>query len=416
MTLLVSKIFDAFVDVGVGRIADMSKLSTDGRFRPWIRRMRYPFLIASVLLFVPLVDGLPMFGKIIYIFCTYVLYNVFLSTVNIPYGALASAISSNSDQRASLSTFRSVGSSIAGTVTGAAIPIFMYSTNSAGKQIISGNHFFLIAIVCAVLAYISYEITYRLTYERVQVKTSHKISMISLVRGLFTDRALLALVVADMFVVINQILGTTNLTYLFNDYFSDKVAMSIADTFNFITIILMAPFAIPLSKKFGKKESSVVTLLGAAVIYAVMFFLHLHNQWVFLVLLFLGTVGTAFFQLMVWAFITDVIDHHQAITKVREDGTIYGVNSFSRKIGQALAGGIGGIMLTLVGYQSSSTGGVAQTSAVAGRIYGLTTLIPVVCLGIATLILAFWYPLTKDKIKETENVLAADRAAHPEEN
>lgn len=240
--------------------------------------------------------------------------------------------------------------------------------------------------------------------------------MASLVRGLFADRALLSLVAADMFIVINQILATTNLTYLFNDYFHDKLAMSIAVSFNFISVILMAPFATTLSKKFGKKESSVVTLLGASIIYCVMFFLHLHNQWVFLVLLFFGTIGAAYFNLMVWAFITDVIDHHQAITKVREDGTIYGVNSFSRKIGQALAGGIGGIMLTLVGYQSSSTGGVAQTSAVAGRIYGLATLIPVTCLGIALLILAFWYPLTKNKIKETENILAADREARGEED
>ncbi|MFX3618531.1 MAG: MFS transporter [Sporolactobacillus sp.] len=408
ITFLIAKIFDAFIDVGVGHLADISKLSSEGRFRPWIRKMRYPFLFASILLFIPLVNHFSMYGKIGYIFITYILYNVFLSTVNIPYGALASAISSDSNERASLSTFRSVGSAVAGTATGFAIPIFMYGANDAGKQIISGNHFFLIALGCAVLAYISYEFTYKLTYERVRVEKTGQVKMKKLIKGLFTDRALLALVVADMFIVINQILATTNLTYLFNDYFHDKLAMSVAVSFNFISVILMAPFATFFSRKFGKKESSVVTLLGASVIYFIMFTFHLHNQWVFLALLFFGTIGASYFNLMVWAFITDVIDYHQTITGLREDGTVYGVNSFSRKIGQALAGGISGFMLSLIGYQSSSAGGVLQTAVVSNRIYMLATLIPVVCLLIAMLILAFWYPLNKMKIQETEHILKKD--------
>jgi len=106
----VTKLFDAFVDVGVGRLCDTSKLTVHGRFNPWVRRMKYPFCIIAVVLFLPFVNDFSYTAKIIYICCSYFIYGSLLSTVSIPYGAMSAAISSNPDDRVSLSTWRSVGS------------------------------------------------------------------------------------------------------------------------------------------------------------------------------------------------------------------------------------------------------------------------------------------------------------------
>ncbi len=403
---LTARIIDAFADVTVGRLADVAKLTDAGRFRPWIRRMKYPFCLIAIILFLPFVNSFPMAGKVAYIFVTYLIYGIFLSTINIPYGSMASAISSNPDDRASLSTFRSVGSAIGGATTGFLIPILMYTTAANGRQVVSGMRFFFIAIACAGIAFVAYNVTYHLTTERVQVEKTEKVSAKDLVKGLFTNRALMSLVVADLFVVINQILSGTTTTYLFNDYFHNKQAMSIALLFTYGTVVVLAPFATMLIKKFGKREASIVALSISSVLYLIMYFLHIRNPWVYLVLLFIATLGAGLFNLMVWAFITDVIDYHQYLTGFREDGTVYGVNSFARKVGQALAGGIGGFMLQIIGYRSSSTGGAVQSLAVENRIYGLANLIPFACLAIATLILAFWYPLTKKKIDHVDAELA----------
>jgi len=115
-------------------------------------------------------------------------------------------------------------------------------------------------------------------------------------------------------------------------------------------------------------------------------------------------------NLMVWAFITDVIDYHQYLTGFREDGTVYGVNSFARKVAQAIGGFIGGFMLTAIGYVSSTTGGATQTAVVTNRIYAIANLIPAACLAIGCLILIFWYPLSKKKIDAVDAELAARRA------
>ncbi|MGM9530963.1 MFS transporter, partial [Intestinibacter sp.] len=89
------------------------------------------------------------------------------------------------------------------------------------------------------------------------------------------------------------------------------------------------------------------------------------------------------------------------------DGIIYGVYSFSRKIGQALAGGLGGFALTFIGYDSLAA---SQTIEVTNGIYSLSTLFPGVCYLIVGLILVFAYPLSKKVVEENSRILNEKRA------
>ncbi|MDA3974835.1 MFS transporter [Enterococcus thailandicus] len=232
-----------------------------------------------------------------------------------------------------------------------------------------------------------------------------------MVKGLISNRALVVLVVVDIFIVSNQILAGTNMTYLFNDYLHNKEAMSIASLlFTYGTVVVLSPFATALTRRFGKKEASVVALMFSSIMYLLMYFLYITNVWVYLFLLFIATLGSGLFNLMVWAFITDVIDYYQYTTGLREDGTVYGVNSFARKLGQACAGAIGGFMLTMIGYQSSSVGGAIQSALVQERIYMITNLLPAVCLLLSAVILLVGYPLNKkETIKMGEKLKQINR-------
>ena len=401
----VTKLFDAFVDVGVGRLCDTSKLTVHGRFNPWVRRMKYPFCIIAVVLFLPFVHDFSYTAKIIYICCSYFIYGSLLSTVSIPYGAMSAAISSNPEDRVSLSTWRSVGSAIGGGTTGFFIPILMYTTLVDGSQVISGQHFFWIAIGCSVLGFIFLTLTCQLTTERVRVERKESMPVSVLLKGLIRNKALIVLVVVDLLIVINQGLSGTNMTYLFNDYFHNKEAMSVALLFTFGSLVLLAPSASWLTKRFGKKEASVGALLFAVAMYVIMYFTHITDAKVYLVFLFLATLGAGLFNLMIWAFMTDVCDYHQYVTGDREDGTVYGVNFFARKVGQACAGAIGGFMLAIIGYQSSSTGGAVQTSIVQENIYTMANLLPALCLFLAAVILIYFYPLNRKETLKMEETL-----------
>ena len=67
----------------------------------------------------------------------------------------------------------------------------------------------------------------------------------------------------------------------------------------------------------------------------------------------LGMFGYGFFNFVVWAFVTDVIDYHEFLTGLREDGTVYSIYSLARKVGQALAGGIGGFAISRLAIMQS---------------------------------------------------------------
>ena len=161
-------------------------------------------------------------------------------------------------------------------------------------------------------------------------------------------------------------------------------------------IIVMAIFSTKLSAKFGKKECSTVGMLASCVIYLILGILHITNVWVYIGGAFLAMLGMYFFQTQCWALVTDVIDDVEVSSGSREDGTIYGIYSFSRKIGQAIAGGLSGWALGWIGYDSLAAG---QTQEVANGIYNLSTFFPAMIYLLCALALIFIYPLSKSKVE-----------------
>lgn len=111
------------------------------------------------------------------------------------------------------------------------------------------------------------------------------------------------------------------------------------------------------------------------------------------------------FNIMVWAFMTDIIDYHQYSTGMREDGTIFSVNMFGRKMAQTAMGILSGLSLTYIGYQASSTGSTVQSQSVLNGLYSLATLVPFVLMLAGALILTFWFPLNKRKLTEVADKL-----------
>lgn len=392
---LIARFIDAFADLGVGRLVDNSDLKHDGRFHPWIRTMKYPLLLLSILLFLPWVSHLSITVKIVYIFVTYIAWGILYSTVNIPYGSMASSISNNPADKTSLSTFRSIGSAIGTILVSYFVPMFMYAK---GSQQISSTRLFTVVSLCAVGGFLAYTILGHFTTERVRTHKSGNVPLSTLFKKLLTDRALIVLVVIDILICIALYSYTSMVSYLFNDYFKNKGAMAIAMLSISLAVFLLAPFTKKLYERFGRKETTASFLLIGFAFFTILFFLHTHSIIVYLILAFLGSLGIGMFNLMVWAFITDVIDNEQVENGIREDGVVYGVNSFSRKVAQALAGGVSGLMLSFIGYKASTTGGAVQTTAVANHIYQLSVGLPAVCLGLGAIIMILWYPLNKKRV------------------
>lgn len=421
MLFLLARIVDAFTDVTMGRIVDHLKPARDGRFRPWIRRMCIPVAVASTLMYASFIQDWPYLAKIVYIVITYLLWSSFCYTaINIPYGSMASVISSDAGERASLSTFRSLGASLASLVIGVLVPLFIYETDEAGNQIVLPGRFFLTAIIFGVLAIVCYVLCYSLCVERVSfsAKPEDAAGSVSLQKekkqegvgeilgSLVKNRPLLAVVCSALVLLLATLLSQTMNNYLFLDYFKNAKAVSLLNLVSIGGMLLVAPFVSKITREFGKKEAGAIGMLLAGIVYLIIFFLRIKSIPVFMLLLFLGTLGVGLFNMITWAFITDIIDYQELTTGRREDGTVYAVYSFARKLGQALAGGIGGFALTAIGYISEAP---AQTPEVAERIYSVATLVPGICYLIIFLIMQFWYPLGKKEVEENVTRLRRQR-------
>ena len=396
----IARLWDAFADIAWGRFIDTRKPSKHGKFRPWIFRMSFPLVISGVLMFVH-IPGMSHGFYLAYAYVSYILWGTLYSTVNIPYGSMASVMTADPLERTALSSWRTVGSQLAGFIINVFGPMILFVNNEA-----SANRFLMVAIVFGILAIACYMACYNLTIERVTIadkENQPKVKTSETLKGIVKNKPLLWFLVASLtFMVTIMFIGSVNV-YLFKDYFRNTSGLSIIGFVQSGAVIILAPFILKLVKKFGKKEVSSIGVLVGAVSYAALYMLPNLSMTVFIGILTIANLGFAALNLVIWAFVTDVIDYHEYLTGLREDGTIYSIYSMARKIGQAVAGGIGGAAIAAVGYNAELK---AQTADTLSGIHMLGTLVPAILLGIVFVVIAFLYPLNK---KRTEK-LAVDLA------
>ncbi len=405
--MMVARIADAFTDVTMGQIVDRSRPTKKGKFAPWIRRMCGPVALSSFLMYASWFADMSMGFKIFWMFFTYLLWgSIFYTSINIPYGSMASAISGEPKDRAQLSNWRTIGATLAGTVIGVVLPLIVYYRDEAGNQILSGRRMTIVAFLFSAGAVVSYLICYYLTTERVKVEQkTEKFDLGRLISDLFHNRALIGIVVASICLLLAQLTLQSMTTYVFPNYFRNTAAQSATGIIGMVVTLTCAAFTVRLSQKFGRKELAVFSSLWGAVILIAAFFLHITNAWVFVGVYALAYVGLAVFSLICWAMITDVIDDTEVLTGDRADGTIYSVYSFARKLGQAASSGLSGFLLSVIGYTKET----AFDPDVVKGIYNITCLAPAIGFLLLAAVLKFLYPLTRERVEKNAAVLEEKR-------
>ncbi len=407
LMMMLARFLDAFTDVAMGQIVDRSRPGKKGKFIQWIKWMSGPVAIASFLMYATWFGHMPMGFKIFWMFFTYLLWgSIFYTSINIPYGSMASAISPHPKDRASLSNWRTIGASLAGTVIGVVLPLIVYYEDEAGNQILDGNRMTIAALVCSVGAVICYMLCYYMVTERVKVpQKTEKFDLGNLLRGLARNKSLIGIVVASVCMLLVQLTSQQMTTYVFPNYFRNTQAQSVSGIVGIIITFICAAFTVKLSEKFGRKELAVAASVIGAVTYAVAYVIHTENAWVFVAIYAISYIGLGVFSLINWAMITDVIDDTEVITGSRDDGTIYAVYSFARKLGQAAASGVSGALLTAIGYSQAT----AYDTDVVNGIYDITCIVPAVGFVLLALVLAFLYPLGKKRVDENARILEQKR-------
>lgn len=235
--------------------------------------------------------------------------------------------------------------------------------------------------------------------------------------SLFESRALMG-IAAALLLLISNFLVSGMLGYLILDYFNDGSLQSVAQMAALLPAFSLIVIAPSLGTTFGKRETGVVSMLVGGLVMVGTYLLDLQGApmaWVFFYAL--AQFCISIFNFLVWAFITDVIDAEEVRTGERNDGTIYdgtiyAVYSWARKMGQAAAGLLTGVLLSAVGYQSAVKGEViTQSEETLNGIWMFSTLVPGLLLVGVALVLQFVYPLGKKAVDANVATLAVKREA-----
>ena len=410
IVIMLARFLDAFTDVTMGRICDKSRPRENGKFKPWILRMCAPVAIASFLIYQSAFRSYDTRFKILWLVVTYILWgSIFYTSINIPYGSMASTISRDPGERQSLSTYRTMGSTLAGVIVGAGIPLLAYDIKVInGFEIaeLNGSRFTLIAGIFSILAIIAYVLCYFLVTERVIPENKEAVesrSIKDLLLSAVKNRALISIIVASVLMLLSQFTLQQMANYVFPDYYGNTTAQSAATIAMLIGMLIAAAVARPLALRFGKAEISVFSNIAAALVCILLFFVRPANVWVYVGFNLFCWLGLGVFSMVSWALITDVIDYSELKNGVREDGSIYAMYSFARKMGQAAAAGLTGLFLTLVGYEKIE--GQPLASSVKEGIFSISTLVPAIGFLLLSAVLWFWYPLNKKTVDENVRLL-----------
>ncbi|RRJ65284.1 MFS transporter [Paenibacillus oralis] len=394
---LVSKLFAAFVDPIVGSSIDYrKKIGPRGKFRPFLLYGSFVLAVLTVLTFIS--PGLSSGGNLFYAYASYMIWGIGYSFVNIPYGSLGAAITQDTKERASLSSFRQAGSLGALFVTSVIVMplIVRFPNEKIGYPVVMG--------LMSAIGVIAFFFCYRGTKERIvkQEAPKEKLTFMTIVRTFISNKPLLVLVLMTIFTISAYNLKSAMLVY-FAEYNLGNVELMAYMNFIIIGSSFIGVLFLPkLVAKFGKKKTALIGMVISVAADLLNFFMP-SNVVLFTVLASIAFIGISIPNGVTWAFVSDIIDYGEWVSGERKEGTTYSLFNFSRKLAQSLSGFLSGIGLWLVGYVPN----VAQKAGTLTGIKGLLLLYPAVALTLAALVIGYMYKLTDKKHEQIVQELQA---------
>lgn len=382
-----SRFLDGFSDLFVGWLVERTN-SPYGKTRVWILRMIVPFFIAMVAMFsVP--SGMGETFKYVYIFFSYnFAITVVYTAINLPYGALTTAITSDSYQRSIITIYRMIFSTTGYTLSMlVALPMVEFF----------GNDQFAWSITFAILgaiACLSFFITFIFCQERIVEPPAPKTSLkktLSDIKAIFHNKYWLYLTLTMLILFSADVVFSTANTYYCRYFLNDAnfvgTFIAITNVCKIGAMILFLPYCI---RKIGKRNALIFASLVEIIALSIRYIDPSSVSINMAVAVVLG-LAKGFTYACMFSLLPDTVDYGEYISRERHSGLVYASASFATK----LASGVGAIIASGVmqfgGYVNNS---LTQSPSAMEAIMYSTTLIPII-MFVAGICIIYFYKLDK---------------------
>jgi len=453
--LLIVQIWDAVNDPLIGTMIDNDKRHYKrGKFKQYIFIGACGLLVGGAAVFLPFPNA-PVVLKAVLFILGYIIWDACYTVANVPYGSMLSLVTEDVGERAQLSTWRSVGSMVGGMIPGIVLPMIIWQKvkydgsgiipNMEGvfhtnpltgeaynigdvmlspltgekAQILLGDRVFWAALLMGVLGFITFmfmlkNITIRVDENSVKTNEGgEKFNVLVAFSNFIKNRPAVGATVAAMGMFLGMQSAATANSIMFATYFGMAELSGVVQIIGFLPMFIFMPFITKIVKKYGKKEASVVGTIVSMVGGLIMLVFPMVDKSIALIVYMIGLVifgiGMGVYTCVSWAMMGDAIDYNEWKFGKREEGTVYSLHSFFRKLAQGVGPSAVLLIMGALGYVSK-LGTIGQSPETALNMCWLVAGLYMFSAVLQFIGIAVIYNLDKKTLEKMNQDLAARKA------
>lgn len=415
-------IWDAINDPIIGVLSDRMK-SKLGRRRPFLLWFAFPFGLSFIMLWsAPNWES--QVALLIYVTLAFMISDTLTTLVAVPYLSLTPELTRNYDERTSLSSFRTVFQLLSAMVVVIAAPMIVdgviagggtqqqgFMTAGAVFGAIGALPLFFIGLFireryadeAAEQETLSFRETLKLAWQNIPFRYAVGIYM-------FNWSAVDMVAITFPFFLLYWV-AQGNLLAKINIFGVDLALESAFFGVMMFVCVLFVPFWLWLSKRFNKIQAYIAGMASWIVVQVMIFTIQPGDTNYLLLIAALAGIGVSAAYILPDSILPDVIEWDELRTGRRQEGIYYGIRTLIRKLT-----GAGVIFVTLQilgwsGYQAPPDG-VTQFQQPESALFMIRVMDSFLGAGIlmGTIILAWSYPLTREKYQRIQKLLAVRKS------
>jgi GPH family glycoside/pentoside/hexuronide:cation symporter len=322
---------------------------------------------------------------------------------NVLYASLNAVMTSDPDERNSISTYRQIAANSAGFIIASlAIPMvrfFGHGNDALGYQLTMG--------LLSVLSIIFFIVAFFTTKERIQPDPQQKSSLGQDLSDLFSNGPWIVLFLATLFYFAAIVVrGNVMLPY-FRFVAGNVDLFSWFSGFGLASLLAGVALSTVVTKRLGKRFLFIASMTLTGLFSAALFIISPSATVTIIAIEVLRQLSFGLSGPLIWSMMGDVADYGEWKTGRRASGTVTSAVVFALWAGLALGGAIAGWLLSAYGFVSKAD--VQTTPAQSGIL--LTASVYAGLAFFASAVSMFFYPISREKNQKIANELSERRKA-----
>ena len=396
LMLTVGNVANVIWDPIVGALIDKNNPKL-GKYRSYLLYVGIPLSIFAILCFY---DGFK--PSLVYAYITYISMTLLYTFINVPYGALNSSLTRDTNEITILTSVRMFMANVGGLAVNSGLPLVigLFAVTKTAELPKESHAWFLTMTLYAIIGLALLVFCFSQCKERVvmDAKESENVKISDLWMEFAKNRPLR--IIAFFFITAFAMMSIGNAAgaYFINSNMHGTAAeLSIFMALGSIPSFIFMPLVPAIKKAIGKKNM-FYAFLSCAIVGMVMLYVIAKMEtpsmtWVYIAQ-FIKSTGVIVATGYMWALVPEVISYGEWKSGKRIAGIVNALTGIFFKAGMTLGGIVTPAVLAYVAYNSET---IDQSPLAEEGILWLVCVIPAALLALAMFIISK-YELTDDKI------------------